>query len=287
MVAEDGSSDGSPEEWARWLRPGRDKMVRSEDVHEIRAYNGAARAVSAAEAGVLCFLQDDDIPDDAGWAAEVVALFEEFRGARLAVLSGLAAEVCQLEFGEAEVDHPKAMKNTKRTRRLPFLTRAGRPFMFATEAWLAPMCVRREAFDALGGFDETLTLPGEPGIGLDIHLSLRAAADHGWTVGVHGATFSRGVGGHGTVSDPAKVAQRLKKREEISARIRQVAGCRWPPEMLRKAADLNAALLQPRPGLADDGARSAIRDQCDAFLARPCPPRRPPQQRNHQRPPHR
>ena len=80
-----------------------------------------------------------------------------------------------------------------------------------------------------------------------------------------------GVGGHGTVSDPAKAALRLKKRTEISARIRQVAGCRWPPEMLARAADLNARLLKPRVGGAEQ--RDAIEAQCRPFLRRPCPPR--------------
>ncbi|KAK7232761.1 hypothetical protein SO694_00037226 [Aureococcus anophagefferens] len=276
VVAEDGSTDGSPEAWRAHLAP-RDKLVASADVHEIRAYNGGARAATGA---VYCFLQDDDLPDDAGWAREVLALFEAFRGARLGVVSGLAAEVCQVELGEVQVDHPAAMKNAKVTRPLPFVApdlagaapgRGSPPFAFATEAWLSPLCVRADAWAALGGFDETLSAPGEPGIGLDIHLSLRAAADFGFTVGAHGAKFTRGVGGHGTVSDPAKAALRLRKRNEISQRIRQVAGCRWPPEMLTRAAELNARYLRPRAGAEDQ--RAAVEAQCKPFLRRPCPPR--------------
>ena len=38
-----------------------------------------------------------------------------FRKQRLAVLSGLATEVCQSEWGEAQVEHPKAMKNPRVT----------------------------------------------------------------------------------------------------------------------------------------------------------------------------
>lgn len=277
VAAEDGSTDGSLAEWRRVLREGVDSVVVSENVHEIRAYNGGA---AAARGGVYCFLQDDDLPDDAGWAQEVLALFEAFRGARLGVVSGLAAEVCQVELGEVQVDHPAAMKNAKVTRPLPFVApdlagaapgRGSPPFAFATEAWLSPLCVRADAWAALGGFDETLSAPGEPGIGLDIHLSLRAAADFGFTVGAHGAKFTRGVGGHGTVSDPAKAALRLRKRNEISQRIRQVAGCRWPPEMLTRAAELNARYLRPRAGAEDQ--RAAVEAQCKPFLRRPCPPR--------------
>ena len=61
VVTEDGSTDGSPETWRAHLAP-RDKLVASADVHEIRAYNGGARAATGA---VYCFLQDDDLPDDA------------------------------------------------------------------------------------------------------------------------------------------------------------------------------------------------------------------------------
>mmetsp|Transcript_8231 Transcript_8231/g.28967 ORF Transcript_8231/g.28967 Transcript_8231/m.28967 type:complete len:311 (+) Transcript_8231:195-1127(+) len=269
VVAEDGSTDGSLEAWKSVLR-GKDRIMQSNDVHEIRAYNGAAKV---AQASILCFLQDDDVPDSPGWAAEVSQLFRDHRFQRLAVISGLAAEVCQVEIGEQDVDHPAAMKNTKKARPIPYETQSGVPFMFATEAWLAPLCVRKDAWEKIGGFDETLTLPGEPGIGLDIHLSLRAAAEFGWTVGVHGTTFKRGVGGHGSVSDPAKVALRLRKREEISHRIRQVAGCRWPASMLEHAQALNSALLRPRSG--HEGTRAAVAGQCAAFLRRPCPPKRP------------
>ena len=118
---------------------------------------------------------------------------------------------------------------------------------FATEAWLAPLCVRADVWHDLGGFDESLALSGEPGIGLDIHLSLRAGV-LGYAVGVFGALFERGVGGHGTVSSPEKTKLRLRKRAEIGARIRAVAGCRWPPEMLERARLLNEELLERRPG---------------------------------------
>mmetsp|Transcript_11167 Transcript_11167/g.34462 ORF Transcript_11167/g.34462 Transcript_11167/m.34462 type:complete len:177 (-) Transcript_11167:27-557(-) len=172
------------------------------------------------------------------------------------------------------------MKNRKVTRKIPYeATLGGRrvPFAFATEAWLAPMCVRADAFAELGGFDETLALPGEPGIGLDIHLSLRAGI-RGLTVGVHGAEFERGVGGHGTVSDERKTQLRLRKRAEISTRIREVAGCRWPPEMLRRADDLNKAHLVDRAAGAE--ARHLIDAHCRKFAKHACPPKKPPPRRS-------
>lgn len=138
--------------------------------------------------------------------------------------------------------------------------------MFVTEAWLSPMCVRTDVWRELGGYDESLTLPGEPGIGLDIHFSLRAGVS-GYTIGVHGAPFERGIGGHGSVSDAAKAAKRLQNRQRISLRIRQVAGCRWPPAMLRHVKTLNRRYLTVRT------AGSRFLDDIDAkckTFRKPC-----------------
>ena len=263
VIVEDGSTDGSYEAWRSALRSHENaKIIRTPDVHEIRAYN---RGASIANADVFCFLQDDDIPNDRGWGKRVMSLFDAFRYQRLAVLSGLAAEVCQSEWGEVQVEHPKAMKNPRVTRRIPYAYQ-GVPFAFATEAWLAPLCVRADVWNDLGGFDESLALSGEPGIGLDIHLSLRAGV-LGYAVGVFGALFQRGVGGHGTVSSKEKTQLRLRKRAEIGARIRGVAGCRWPPEMLERARLLNEELLERRPGT--DALREA-REKCARFRKHPC-----------------
>ena len=195
-----------------------------------------------------------------------MALMDSFRKQRLAVVSGLATEVCQSEWGETQVEHPKQMKNLRVTRRIPYL-HDGVPFAFATEAWLAPLCIRADVWHDLGGFDESLALRGEPGIGLDIHLSLRAGV-LGYSVGVFGALFERGVGGHGTVSSPEKTKLRLRKRAEIGARIRGVAGCRWPPEMLERARLLNEELLSRRPGA--DEARREAEQKCARFRKHPC-----------------
>lgn len=283
VVAEDGSTDGSKEAWARALRAS-DRMVHSNDVHEIRAYNLGAKATNAS---VLCFLQDDDVPSSPGWAGEVVWLFERFRRQRLGVLSGLAAEVYQVELGEQQVDHPSAMNNLKKTQPIPWVATGGDylrvplplfkpvPFAFVTEAWLSPMCVRRDVWDALGGFDETLTKPGEPGIGLDIHLSLRALQELGVMSGVHGATFERGVGGHGTVTSPEKAALRLRKRSEISNRIQQIAGCRWPPPFTERAAALNQKFLKKRVGDSFQSTRANLAAKAAEFAKRPCKPPTP------------
>jgi len=202
IVAEDGSRDGSYEKWIQVLRTNIDKIVQTNNVHEIRAYNNAAKH---ANGSILCFLQDDDIPSDQGWARQVIALMNNFRHERLGLISGLATEICQYEIGEQQVEHPPSMKNFKKTQPIPYIYKDQFPFMFTTEAWLSPLCIRSDIFreDLSPGFDESLAKSGEPGIGLDIHLSLRAAI-LGFTIGVHGAKFQRGIGGHGSVSDTKK-----------------------------------------------------------------------------------
>ena len=128
VIVEDGSTDGSYEAWREALRSHANaKIIRTPDVHEIRAYN---RGAAVANADVYCFLQDDDIPNDRGWGRRVLSLYDSFRKQRLAVLSGLATEVCQSEWGEAQVEHPKAMKNPRVTRRIPYAYR-GVPFACA------------------------------------------------------------------------------------------------------------------------------------------------------------
>ena len=128
VIVEDGSTDNSYEAWRSALRSHENaKIIRTPDVHEIRAYN---RGAAVATADVLCFLQDDDVPSDRGWSRRVLSLMDSFRKQRLAVLSGLATEVCQSEWGEVQVEHPKQMKNPRVTRRIPYLYDGG-PFASA------------------------------------------------------------------------------------------------------------------------------------------------------------
>ena len=128
VVVEDGSTDNSYEAWRAALQEHKNaRIIQTPDVHEIRAYN---RGAAIANADVYCFLQDDDVPNDRGWGTRVMSLMDSFRKQRLAVLSGLATEVCQSEWGEVQVEHPKQMKNPRVTRRIPYAFR-GVPFAFA------------------------------------------------------------------------------------------------------------------------------------------------------------
>ena len=93
--------------------------------------------------------------------------------------------------------------------------------------------------------------------------------------GVHGATFERGVGGHGTVTSPEKAALRLRKRSEISNRIQQIAGCRWPPPFTERAAALNQKFLKKRVGDSFQSTRANLAAKAAEFAKRPCKPPTP------------
>src|SRR5262245_26481236 len=68
IVCEDGSWDGSLEEWDTLLTRRNDFLLRSNDLHEIRAYD---RGIRLSSAPIVCLLQDDDLlPDDGRWLDE-------------------------------------------------------------------------------------------------------------------------------------------------------------------------------------------------------------------------
>ena len=76
IICEDGSIDGSDRLWLQKLTRSNDFLIRSNDIHEIRAYN---RAIDLARGELVCVLQDDDIPPPSGtWIDEALALFERY-----------------------------------------------------------------------------------------------------------------------------------------------------------------------------------------------------------------
>lgn len=77
------------------------------------------------------------------------------------------------------------------------------PFMHVAGLVMGPILVRREVFVRIGGFDESYSRVGEPGIGFDMELGLRL-----WTlgsrVGLYYAGVGNGVGGHKSRRDPRR-----------------------------------------------------------------------------------
>lgn len=155
IVCDDGSLDGSRQKWRSWLSGPDEFMIFSNDLHEIRILD---RAVSFATAEVICLIQDDDnIPSDPGW---VDAALEQFaRWPNLAIMGGfMGFNSCSPSPIESR---DSAIWGDER-------------FQFVWHVNIGPYFIRRSHYAALGGWDFSFSEAGEPGIGFDSELCLRA-----------------------------------------------------------------------------------------------------------------
>lgn len=201
IVCEDGSIDGSEREWQRRLERPNDFLIRSNDIHDSRAYN---RAASYARGEIICVLQDDDIPPSTGrWVEDALKLFDAYPA--LAVLGGHQGWVLDLSkpadrVNAREVFGYREARRFAYARDIPFREPAlGMPMMFVQGVSIGPIFYRRTVFQQLGGFNLDYSAAGEVGMLVDHELSLRA-----WLAGHHVAVygpvpFQRYVGGQGTI----------------------------------------------------------------------------------------
>lgn len=191
IVCEDGSIDGSLEAWDEVLTRRNDFLIRSNDLHEIRAYT---RAAGLARGEFVCLLQDDDtLPSDTAWVEETLALFDAHPD--LAVVCG------QSGWGLQDLDpsyrfdppdgqcHPEVASmlhsgggyKDEGSEAIPTTDpTVGRPFVFVPCISVGPVFIRREVFEELGGFDLGFSEPGEPGMGFEVDFGLRC-----WEAGYH------------------------------------------------------------------------------------------------------
>jgi glycosyltransferase involved in cell wall biosynthesis len=176
IVCEDGSVDGSPEKWWSLLERPNDFFIHSNDLHEIRVLD---RAIDFARAEVVCVVQDDDdVPLETSWLDAALDRFA--RHPRLAILGGF------MGFGSFDPDPAKAKQIW-----------GGTQFRFVQHVNIGPYFIRRTAYRELGGWDHTFSAPGEPGIGFDNELCLRAWLG-GYQVAYSFVPF-KGPPGHYTV----------------------------------------------------------------------------------------
>jgi hypothetical protein len=170
IVCEDGSIDGSLEAWDRALDRPNDFVIRSNDLHEIRAYD---RAATLARGELICLLQDDDLPPaDSGWFDNALALFDRFPN--LVVLGGyLAFRDLASENHTPHGPFPGDLTNLY-DEIPPDSTPEGVPFMFVEGINVGPVFLRRERFmNEMEGFDFEYAPVGWPGIHFDVEMSLR------------------------------------------------------------------------------------------------------------------
>jgi len=189
IVCDDGSIDGSHDEWLKYLTRSTDVLIRSNDIHEIRAYD---RAASLARGDILCFLQDDDIPPTSpGWVDDALALFTRYP--RLGLLGGYRGR----EFSVDSSRPGSPARIDRRVEEPSYVEPAmGIHFMFVQSLDLAPLFVRRETYIQTG-IDLRYSKAGESGIVFDQEICLHGWRT-GWHVGLYRAPFNRRVGGRGT-----------------------------------------------------------------------------------------
>jgi glycosyltransferase involved in cell wall biosynthesis len=199
IVCEDGSLDGSREKWLGYLDRPNDFLICSNDLHEIRILD---RAIRFTRAEVVCLVQDDDnIPRAPGWLDSALASFENHPG--LAILGGFQAYEC------FDPDPAKAKRIW-----------GGSHFRFVHHVNIGPYFIRRPHYEALGGWDYSFSAVGEPGIGFDNELCLRAWLN-GYQVGYSFVPF-KGPSGHypadgGTVlfSDEIRVRNSVRNADTV------------------------------------------------------------------------
>lgn len=173
IVCEDGSLDGSHKKWMSHLSLPNDFLIHSNDVHEIRILD---RAIRFARAEIICLVQDDDlIPHTTSWLKSALRHFKAYPN--LAIIGGF------MGFGSFHPDPKKAK---------PIWGKA--PFQFVHHVNIGPYFIRKQHYEALGGWDYSFSRAGEPGICFDNELCLRAWTN-GYQVGYSFVPF-KGPPGH-------------------------------------------------------------------------------------------
>jgi len=196
IVCDDGSLDASREKWASHLVRPNDFLILSNDLHEIRILD---RAIRFARAEIVCLVQDDDlIPRGTNWLDTALAQFHTYPN--LAIIGGF------MGFRSFHPDPKKAK---------PIWERA--PFQFVHHVNIGPYFIRKQHYEALGGWDYSFSHAGEPGICFDNELCVRAWIN-GYQVGYSFVPF-KGPPGHysldgGTILFSGAVRRRNQLRNE-------------------------------------------------------------------------
>lgn len=196
IVIDDGSADGSYEEWMGYLNRPNDFLLRCNDLFEVRTYD---RAISMARGEFVCLLQDDDIPPlNPAWVDNALALFKRFPD--LLILGGRDGLDLLIPDPVKPGEQPEYQMvgdvagcpgaNKHRVYHTPrYSDESGIPFMFAMSVNRAPTFIRRQAFLDLGGIDQTFA----PFQCDDDDACIRAWLA-GYKVGLYTCLFERDIG---------------------------------------------------------------------------------------------
>jgi glycosyltransferase involved in cell wall biosynthesis len=209
IVNDDGSIDGTHEEWMRLLDRPNEFLIRYNNLHEIRGYD---RAVRFAKGEFVCFMQDDDLPPpDRSWVDHALGLFGALP--QLAILGGRDG----LNIRPSRVPRERyevfaAMGAPKFGKGALYKEPAtGIPFMFCTIANRAPWFVRRDEFLRIGGIGTRFA----PFLCDDDDACLRAWLA-GAQVGMYNSGFDRHIDGTAKRGSVLFQSDLVKRQEEAN-----------------------------------------------------------------------
>lgn len=236
IVCEDGSIDGSHEEWIRNLDRPNDFLIRSNDIHEIRAYD---RAIGYARGEFICLMQDDDRPPkDGSWLAKALAVFAHYP--KLAVLGGWCGfnSYFSEEYNAPWLPSPQG--------RIPCLDpHTGLLLLFVENVNIGPYVLRKSIYNALQGFDLRFSAPGEPGITFESEFCYRA-----WREGYQVALtdipvkMERGNGAHVFPGGTSLWGKEERERNELQNKKRIAALYEDDlPAIQQKVSEANSQLV--------------------------------------------
>jgi len=163
IVIDDGSIDGSYEDWMNYLNRPNDFLVRCNDLFEVRTYD---RALRMARGEFVCLLQDDDIPPPNNlWVERALTLFDTFP--ELVMLGGRDGMDILMPDPVAPGEQHEYYRRTGDIFEWPGVHKvrlygppdylepiSGIPFRFAMTVNRAPTFLRRSEFLQIGGINQ-------------------------------------------------------------------------------------------------------------------------------------
>lgn len=219
IIIDDGSVDGSYEDWMNYLNRPNDFLLRCNDLFEVRTYD---RAIQMARGEFVCLLQDDDIPPPNNlWIEQALTLFDTFP--ELMILGGRDGMELLLPDPADSGEQPEYRRTGNvmeytgihkvRMYGPPHYIEpiSGIPFMFAMAVNRAPTFLRRSAFIEIGGINQKYA----PFQFDDDDACIRAWLS-GYKVGLYSCSFVRNfdVGGMSLFN-----SERIKKQMLVNAKL--------------------------------------------------------------------
>ena len=195
IIIDDGSIDGSYEDWLKVLDRPNDFLLRCNDIFEVRTYD---RAIRMARGEFVCLLQDDDLPPSNNlWVEQAMNLFTNFP--KLLILGGRdGMDTLMPDFNELpdfngyyeRVGNICEWKNVHKLKLYwehEYLEPESQiPFRFTIAVNRAPTFLRRKEFLEIGGINQKYA-PFQ----LDDDDACIRAWKAGYQVGFYPANFIR------------------------------------------------------------------------------------------------